>query len=198
LRPDISQKSGTFSSKSEDRSPLVDHTPVTTDTVRPSGNAAAMLGIALSIGAGSFGFPAFHGVAQATEPAPTQISVQSPVADQEPLLTPVAPPQVAVVPQAAPAAVERPLNEPMNVTQPVTAAVVAPTAAVTTATGHAVKPGETLWQIAKAYRVEVQSLAAANRLPAAAVLKVGQVLQLPTDGVVAPASDTVNLQAMAQ
>jgi murein DD-endopeptidase MepM/ murein hydrolase activator NlpD len=199
LRPDISQKSGTVSSKSEDRSPLVDITPVTPDAIRPSGNAAAMLGIALSIGASSFGF---HGVAQAaTETAPTQVSVQFTTA-QEPLLTPVSTPQVAIVPQAVPQAVERPLTTPtaapMAVTPaPVAAASDAPTAAVTPL-GHAVKSGETLWQIAKSYRVEVQSLAAANNLPAAAVLKVGQVLQLPTDGGIQSAAGTVNLQAMSQ
>ncbi len=157
-----------------------------------------MLGIALSISAGSFGLPGFQAVAQATEPATTQVSVQSPVTAQEPLLTPVSTPQVAIVPQAVPQAVERPFTAPMAVTaSPVAAAADAPTAAVTQS-GHAVKPGETLWQIAKAYRVEVQLLAAANNLPAAAVLKVGQVLQLPTDRGVQPASDTVNLQAIAQ
>jgi murein DD-endopeptidase MepM/ murein hydrolase activator NlpD len=197
LRPDISQKSGTVSSKSEDRSPLVDITPVTSDAIRPSGNAAAMLGIALSIGAGSFGVPCFQAVAQATEPATIQVSVQSPMTAQAPLLTPVSTPQMAIVPQA----VERPLTTPtasITVTpSPVAAAADAPTAAVAPS-GHAVKSGETLWQIAKSYRVEVQSLAAANNLPAAAVLKVGQVLQLPTDGGVQPASDTVSLQAMSQ
>jgi murein DD-endopeptidase MepM/ murein hydrolase activator NlpD len=154
-----------------------------------------MLGIALSIGASSFGF---QGVAQATTPASTQVSVQSSVTAQATLLAPVSTPQVAIVPQVVPQAVERSLVAPTAVTPlPVTAATDAPTTAVIQS-GHAVKPGETLWQIAKSYRVEVQSLATANNLPAAAVLKVGQVLQLPTDSGVQPASGTVNLQAMAQ
>jgi murein DD-endopeptidase MepM/ murein hydrolase activator NlpD len=176
----------------------VDITTTTSDVNRSSGNAAAMLGIALSIGAGSLVAPCFPMVAQATEPAPTQVSVQSPVTAQEALLTPVTP-QVAIVPQAVPAAVEPPLTAPTAVTPSVAAAVVAPTTtAVMPSAGHAVQPGETLWQIAKSYQIEVVSLAAANRLTPATVLKVGQVLQLPTSQTVAPAADTVNLQAMSQ
>ncbi len=198
MRPDISQKSGTVFSKSEDRSPLVDITTMTADVNRSSGNAAAMLGIALSIGAGSLAAPCFQMLAQATELAPTQVSVQSPVVAQEPLLTPVTP-QVAVVPQMVPVAAERPLTAPAAVTPQVAAAVVAPTAAaVTPSSGHAVQPGETLWQIAKSYQIEVVSLAAANNLTPATVLKVGQVLQLPTDGAVTPPANVVNLQAIAQ
>jgi murein DD-endopeptidase MepM/ murein hydrolase activator NlpD len=171
---------------------------MTADVNRSSGNAAAMLGIALSIGAGSLVAPCFQMLAQATELAPTQVSVQSPVIAQEPLLTPVTP-QMAVVPQMVPVAAERPLTAPAAVTPQVAAAVVAPTAAaVTPSSGHAVQPGETLWQIAKSYQIEVVSLAAANNLSPATVLKVGQVLQLPTDGAVTPPANVVNLQAIAQ
>jgi murein DD-endopeptidase MepM/ murein hydrolase activator NlpD len=171
---------------------------MTADVNRSSGNAAAMLGIAFSIGAGSLAAPCFQMLAQATELAPTQVSVQSLVVAQEPLLTPVTP-QVAVVPQMVPVAAERPLTAPAAVTPQVAAAVVAPTAAaVTPSAGHAVQPGETLWQIAKSYQIEVVSLAAANNLTPATVLKVGQVLQLPTNNAFAPTSKAVNLQAIAQ
>ena len=44
---------------------------------------------------------------------------------------------------------------------------------------HRVRPGETLWRIAHTYGLEVPALAAANRLPAAAQLKVGQQLFIP-------------------
>jgi murein DD-endopeptidase MepM/ murein hydrolase activator NlpD len=176
----------------------VDITTMTADVNRSSGNAAAMLGIAFSIGAGSLAAPCFQMLAQATELAPTPVSVQSPVIAQEPLLTPVTP-QVAVVPQMVPVAAERPLTAPAAVTPQVATAVVAPTAAaVTPSSGHAVQPGETLWQIAKSYQIEVVSLAAANNLTPATVLKVGQVLQLPTNNAFAPTSKAVNLQAIAQ
>jgi murein DD-endopeptidase MepM/ murein hydrolase activator NlpD len=98
-----------------------------------------------------------------------------------------------------PVAAERPLTAPAAVTPQVATAVVAPTAtAVTPSSGHAVQPGETLWQIAKSYQIEVVSLAAANNLTPATVLKVGQVLQLPTNNAFAPTSKAVNLQAIAQ
>jgi murein DD-endopeptidase MepM/ murein hydrolase activator NlpD len=201
LRPDIPQKSGTVPSN-DDRSPLVDNRPsVTSEVSRPSCNAAAILGIALSIGTGSFIAPGFQAVAQANEPV-SQVSAQSPVVVQEPLLTAVPQLQVAVVPQTEPQVVERSLTSPVA---PAVATSVAPAPAADVMTlnaGHAVKPGETLWQIAQSYKVEIRALADANRLSTASVLKVGQILQLPAQLPTAigatPDDHTVNLQAMAQ
>lgn len=44
---------------------------------------------------------------------------------------------------------------------------------------YQVGPGETLWRIAQSYGLRPQTLAAANRLPNAAALKVGQRLFIP-------------------
>lgn len=44
---------------------------------------------------------------------------------------------------------------------------------------HVVRPGDTLWGIARDYRVGVASLAAANRLETGHVLKIGQRLVIP-------------------
>jgi murein DD-endopeptidase MepM/ murein hydrolase activator NlpD len=161
-----------------------------------------MLGIALSLGAGSLAAPGFQTVAQAIEPTASQVSVQSSVVAQEPLLTTVVQSPVAVVPQAVPQVVERATTASgAAVTQsPVATTVAAPTVpdAVTPTTGHAVKPGETLWQIAQSYQVELRDLATANRLSASAKLKVGQVLQLPESIGVKPAKNTVSLAAISQ
>ncbi len=214
MRPDIPQKSGTVPSN-DDRSPLVDNRPsVTSEVSRPSCNAAAILGIALSIGTGSLVAPGFQTVAQANEPV-TQAAAPSPMVVQAPPLTAVPQPQVAVVPQAEPQVAVVPQAEPQvgepSLTADVTSiaaatSVVAPALAVnvvTPNTGHAVKSGETLWQIAQSYQVEVRALAETNRLSTGAVLKVGQILQLPTLQLptvtgINPADTTVNLQAMAQ
>jgi murein DD-endopeptidase MepM/ murein hydrolase activator NlpD len=44
---------------------------------------------------------------------------------------------------------------------------------------HVVRRGETLWRIAHSYGLDVAAIAAANRLPNAATLRVGQKLFLP-------------------
>lgn len=44
---------------------------------------------------------------------------------------------------------------------------------------HRVKPGETLWRIAHSYGLDVNTLVAANRIPSARQLKVGQQLFIP-------------------
>ena len=44
---------------------------------------------------------------------------------------------------------------------------------------HRVKKGETLWRIANAYGLDVNTLVAANRIPSARQLKVGQQLFIP-------------------
>ncbi|MBI3321814.1 MAG: peptidoglycan DD-metalloendopeptidase family protein [Candidatus Omnitrophica bacterium] len=44
---------------------------------------------------------------------------------------------------------------------------------------HRVRLGETLWRIARSYGLDPQTLAAANRLPDAATLAVGQQLFIP-------------------
>jgi murein DD-endopeptidase MepM/ murein hydrolase activator NlpD len=203
LRPDIPPKSGTVPSTNNDRSPLVDNqASVTSEVNRPCGSAAAMLGIALSLGAGSLAAPCFQVVAQAVESTPSQISMQSPVVAQESLLTTVVQSPVAVVPQAVPQVVEPAATaSEAAVTQPTVATIVAAPAvsdAMTPTTGHAVKPGETLWQIAKSYQVEVRALATANRLSTDAALKVGQVLQLPAANGGKPAETTVSLAAISQ
>ncbi|MFH1858031.1 MAG: LysM domain-containing protein [Candidatus Omnitrophota bacterium] len=44
---------------------------------------------------------------------------------------------------------------------------------------HEVQKGDTLWGISKKYQVGVQELIAANRIPDASVLSVGQLLYIP-------------------
>ncbi|HEY9736567.1 MAG TPA: peptidoglycan DD-metalloendopeptidase family protein [Trichocoleus sp.] len=47
---------------------------------------------------------------------------------------------------------------------------------------HTVREGESLWQIAQAHQVDVQTIKAANGISPAEVLKVGQVIRVPADG----------------
>ncbi len=62
---------------------------------------------------------------------------------------------------------------------------------------YAVKPGETLWRIARSYGLTPQALAAANHLPANGVVAVGQQLYIPlppeTDHFLWPLRGSANL-----
>ncbi len=58
---------------------------------------------------------------------------------------------------------------------------------------HTVQEGQTLWKIAKFYKVDINRLAIANKLRSNAVLYVGQVLEVPGEGQSAqfPASQEI-------
>ena len=66
-------------------------------------------------------------------------------------------------------------------TAPVAQHPPSPLQAIPTLRGsyHEVRPGETLWRIAHSYGLEAHALAAANRLPSASALHVGQRLFVP-------------------
>lgn len=177
MRPDIPQKSGTVLSNNEDRSPLVDsRESVTSEVSRPSCNAAAIFGIAISVGAGSLIAPGFQRIAQANEPVPMQVSVEASRVTENNAVEPVAQPQAVAAPQAIASSLE---------TQFVAV--------------HAVQQGETLWQIAQEYQVGIRALANANHLSTSSVLKVGQVLRLPgTAGANSASEAPVNLEEISQ
>jgi murein DD-endopeptidase MepM/ murein hydrolase activator NlpD len=66
---------------------------------------------------------------------------------------------------------------------------------------HVVKPGQTLWRIARAYRIDEHELARINDIRDATELKVGQALYIPGASAVldvAPAPGTPGAPAEAQ
>ncbi len=75
-----------------------------------------------------------------------------------------------------------------------TPAVSTPSSAVPVMTSglyHRVEKGQTLWQVAKAYNIELDQLVQANRLPDASKLEVGQLIFVPNvTGRRAPTSET--------
>jgi cell wall-associated NlpC family hydrolase len=63
-----------------------------------------------------------------------------------------------------------------------------PTLAAAAQTTHVVRPGDTLWAIARRYEVSVEGLISANRLADPDALRLGQQLIIPGGGAQAPSS----------
>jgi LysM repeat protein len=68
----------------------------------------------------------------------------------------------------------------VNLATNASSAPVAPQRIASVTQEHKVRPGETLWRIARSYRTSVEALRAQNNL-ANDLLRVGQVLRVVTD-----------------
>lgn len=117
---------------------------------RKARTSAAMIGLAISMGASSLILPRQSDEASAAEPASSESAVT--VAPQMQQATAVLPTEMATAFSPTPAA---PVVE------------------------HIVQEGQTLWRLARLYRVSIQSIVAANDLSADSVLRVGQILKIP-------------------
>jgi murein DD-endopeptidase MepM/ murein hydrolase activator NlpD len=112
--------------------------------------SAAMVGLALSMGASSLLLPRQSDGATAAEPQMSESAISA-------------------VPQATQAT---PRVSAMG--------VVAESASMAGMISHVVTPGQTLWQIARRYHVTLETLTAANGLTPGNVLQIGQVLKVPS------------------
>ena len=128
---------------------------VPTEVNRRACTSAAMIGLAISMGASSLLLPRQSDKAMAAEP--------------------MAEPTVAAAPAYEVSAVSTPA-EPE-------APTVELLASEFSATEHTVQAGQTLWKIARLYQVDVPTLASANNLGPSSALQVGQVLQIPAGDV---------------
>lgn len=97
--------------------------------------------------------------------------------------------RLADLPDAAALQPARPRTHTVAAGETPTAASTAPPAAPRSNTRrvHTVASGDTLWEIARTADVSVGALVAANRLPPDAVLRLGQVLNVPPPGTRTPA-----------
>jgi murein DD-endopeptidase MepM/ murein hydrolase activator NlpD len=126
--------------------------------------SAAMIGLAISMGAYSLLAPHQGDSVAAAEPvaadpANVEPGVSSASSAELAVLSPESIPEEAVASSRIPASPE---VSSLGVT-------------------HTVQVGQTLWRIAQLHKVSVSALAEANHLPSNAVLMVGQVLSIPQD-----------------
>ncbi len=116
------------------------------------------------------------------------------VAAVPPATAPVAPASAVARPMVSAATAPVPVARPAAAPPPAVVAATtprgrAPTVPPTTAGGsiHVVAPGETLIRIAKRYRKPLTEVAAANRIPPHAMVKMGDRIVIPGKVVVGPA-----------
>ena len=120
--------------------------------------SAAMIGLAISMGACSVLLPRQNDQAMAAEPA-----------SAEPTVT------TAAIP-SEPSELEVAVLSPTTEVEPAIPAI-SPEAPVVE---HTVQQGQTLWQLARLYQADRNQIASTNGLPLDAGLKVGQVLRIPS------------------
>lgn len=134
--------------------------------------SAAMIGLAISVGAYGLLAPQKGDNASAAEPTSDAINAERNSAES----TGQAPFKVIAEPTLA--------NSTSPVTPTVTKSITIASSSQPRTVNHTVQDGQTLWKIAELYGIDVAKLAASNSLQVNAVLDVGQVLQVPSDAQV--------------
>jgi murein DD-endopeptidase MepM/ murein hydrolase activator NlpD len=125
----------------------VEQYEVSNGVKRKKRTSAAMIGLALSMGASSLLIPRQNEGAKAAEPTPADTAT------------------ISMVPSTS----------------------AAPAASMLE---HQVTKGQTLWKLSQQYQVSVDAIAAANSLKATDILKVGQVVRIPTAASAAQSVDS--------
>lgn len=124
-----------------------------TEVNRKACTSAAMIGLAISMGASSLLLPRQNDRAVAAEPLTVEPSVATVPAYEVAALS--------ATPEIEPAAATLPVPE-------------------SSAIQHSVQAGQTLWQIARLYQVDANAIATANGIAPSTTLQVGQILQIPS------------------
>lgn len=124
-----------------------------TEVNRKACTSAAMIGLAISMGASSLLLPRQNDRAVAAEPLTVEPSVATVPAYEVAALS--------ATPEIEPAAATLPVPE-------------------SSAIKHSVQAGETLWRIARLHQVDATAIATANGIAPGGTLKVGQILQIPS------------------
>ncbi|HEY9599625.1 MAG TPA: peptidoglycan DD-metalloendopeptidase family protein [Cyanophyceae cyanobacterium] len=143
------------------------------DVNRRARTSAAMIGLAISMGASGLLLPQHGDEAMAVEPVALEPTITS--GSTESSISIAAAPSVE--------SEVAPVSTPSQSVEPVETAHS--TSAQPPVVKHEVQEGETLWNLAQTYEVKPEAIAASNRIPPSAVLPVGQTLKIPAvNGIV--------------
>jgi len=146
---------------------------VQTDVNRRARTSAALIGLAISMGAAGVLLPTQGDEALAFEPMATEPNVTNNPAEPSTSVSPK--PAVATEVVAVSTPSTQVLPEVSVDSQSTPAPVVE----------HQVQKGETLWEISKSYEVQPQAIAASNKIQSGDVLPEGQKLKIPpVNGIV--------------
>lgn len=137
------------------------------DTNRRVRTSAAMIGLAISMGAYNLPLPRQSDSATAAEPAVGESTASSADSFETAALSPEANVSQASIPSE---------SKPLSIK-------------------HTVQEGQTLWEVARFYGADAAMIALANHLSLDAVLRVGQVLTIPTDSRIAQTPVTSDTSA---
>lgn len=146
---------------------------IPTEVNRKARTSAAMIGLAISMGATGLLLPQQGDEAMAVEPVTTEPILPSLANESSTIVSPKTvgePSVVAVVTPVLPVKPE--VAKDLKPTQP-------------EVIEHQVREGETLWDLSKSYQVQPEAIAASNDIRPGAVLPVGQMLKIPSvNGIV--------------
>jgi len=173
-----------------DSIPLNDTKPTNGEGQRRVRTSAAAIGLAISVGAASIALPKPSNASVVSESdrkarempdIPEDAAQAHPGIEAEPaqadslasaLMVPSIDKTVVIEDTAAPATSDRAAQQ--------TAKPSASAAAIQSEyINHTVREGQTLWQIASAYRVDLQDIATANAIPSDSDLRVGETVRIP-------------------
>jgi len=144
---------------------------IPTEANRRARTSAAMIGLAISMGAAGLLLPQQGDEALAVEPVATEPNLPNLAAPSSPsVTTPIVEPTAVAVSTPTEIKPEAPKS-----LEEASSPVVQ----------HQVREGETLWELSNSYQVQPEAIAASNNIQASAVLPVGQTLKIPTvNGIV--------------
>jgi murein DD-endopeptidase MepM/ murein hydrolase activator NlpD len=141
---------------------------------RRARTSAAMIGLAISMGAAGLVLPGHGDEAMAVEPIATEPNLPNVPAASEASVSPAPVAESKVV-----ATVTPPTTGKREVARKESPSTPKPVVE------HQVKKGETLWELSKTYEVQPEAITASNDIKASPVLPVGQTLKIPTvNGIV--------------
>ncbi|HEY9834903.1 MAG TPA: LysM peptidoglycan-binding domain-containing protein, partial [Stenomitos sp.] len=141
---------------------------------RRARTSAAMIGLAISMGAAGLVLPGHGDEAMAVESMTTEPNLPNVPAVSESGVSPASVAESKVVATVTPSTTGK--REVARQESPSTPRPVVE---------HQVKKGETLWELSKTYEVQPEAITASNNITASPVLPVGQTLKIPTvNGIV--------------